>query len=221
MRKIIVAAVCLVFAGCSSADPQSGPPANPGPDRPSSGSSTASDASGEPCELLSQLELAALVDAELSEPREGVTGGLASCQWASADGTYVQTITASSSQWARSLPDILRMLESSGLLTDSDNMRKLREGADMVEAGGDLNSDEACSMFSAMVEQLQGLPAGTPWVVNVVPNRQDPLAVTGQMCRGGMFTSVMVARESGLDGRLPIQEVAKTLKSAHRRAERS
>jgi hypothetical protein len=108
-------------------------------------------------------------------------------------------------------------MEASGKFTDTENLRKLREGAQLVEAGQDLDADDACSLFSEMIE-LQGQPASSQSVVTVVPSRDDPKAVTGQICSGGRFTSVMVASTSALDVPLPLQQVAQATKVAHRRA---
>jgi hypothetical protein len=108
------------------------------------------------------------------------------------------------------------MIEAAGQFSDTENLRKLRQGAQLVEAGEDLDADDACSLFSEMIE-LQGQPPGSQSIVTVIPSRNDPKAVTGQICSGGRFTSVMVASTSGLDIPLPLQQVAHATKFAHRR----
>jgi hypothetical protein len=133
------------------------------------------------------------------------------------DGRYVQVVGIEASEWARSLPEIVRALEASGQFSDAENMRKLRAAVGLVEAGQDLDPHEACSLFSQMLE-LQGRPPKTSFAVSVIPTRSDPKAVSGQMCSVGTFTSVMVADAKGLDDPLPIDEVAKVIKLAHRRA---
>ncbi|RLP91997.1 hypothetical protein EAD89_09745 [Micromonospora sp. BL4] len=67
-----------------------------------------------------------------------------------------------------------------------------------------------------MVE-LQGRPPGTSWIVTVLPSRDDPQAVSGQMRSAGRFTSLMVADTSGLDEPLPLDPVAEATKLVHRR----
>lgn len=127
----------------------------------------------------------------------------------------MQAIGTSSPEWAQSLPESLRALEASGLGTDEENLKRLRDGAELVEAGTGLSPIKACSLFSAMLE-LQGQPRGSSWIVTVVPTRKDPQGVTGQMCSRGRFTSVLVANQEGLVEPLPGAQVAKALKSAHR-----
>lgn len=128
----------------------------------------------------------------------------------------MQAIGSSSSEWARSLPEALRAIEASGQFADAGNLKKLRDGAELIEAGQNLDPNRACSLFSDMLE-LQGKPEGSSWIVTVVPTRDDPQAVTGQMCSGGRFTSVMTANKRGLQEPLPVQRVAQALKSAHRK----
>lgn len=141
---------------------------------------------------------------------------MANCQWTAANGRFVQAIGTPSPYWAQSLPDALRAVEASGQFTDPKDLKKLHRGAELIQAGQDLDPIEACSLFSKMLE-LQGQPEGTPWVVLVAPTRENPQAVTGQMCSEGKFTSVMVADGSGLEGPLPKAQVTHALKSAHRR----
>jgi hypothetical protein len=133
------------------------------------------------------------------------------------DGRYVQVVGIEASEWARSLPEIVRALEASGEFSDAVNMRRLRDAAELVESGEDLDPHEACSLFSQLAE-LQGRPPKTSFAVSVIPTRSDPKAVSGQMCSVGTFTSVMVADTTGLDGPLPIDEVGKATRAAHRRA---
>lgn len=221
MRRLLVLASCVLVAACSSTDaqPRSESP-TPNATSPSPTASTPSSANAvDSCDLLSEAELTALAgEGEgVSEAHPGLTGGLANCQWATADGGYVQTAAATAPEWAQSLPEIFRTIEASGTFTDAENLRKLREGAKLVQAGKALSPVEACGLFSEMLE-LQGQPPDTTSIVNVVPSREDPQAITGQMCSGGRFTSVMIASQTGLDEPLPVEAVANALRSAHRRS---
>lgn len=217
VRLVIAAAVsCIFAAGCSSGEDKQESSESPssGSTPPPSASSAAT--SVDPCDLLTQTELEELAGDPVGDPKPGLTGGLANCQWDTSGGRFLQVVGASSSDWAHSLPEILRTLEDADLLTDPENRRKLREGAELIEAGQELNPGQACAMFTEMVE-LQGQPAGTTSIVTLVPNRRDPQAVTGQMCSGGRFTSVMIAAQGGLEGPPPTERVGKALKIAHRR----
>ena len=221
VRALLVIASCVLIAGCSSGDAKEqaavpSPSDTTTPEAASTPSPSASVASSDPCDLLSDRELHQLAGGAVSAARPGMTGGLANCQWATSDGRFIQAIGSTSPYWAQSLPDALRSIESSGLITDAEDLKKLRDGAKLVEAGQDLDPVKACSLFSEMLE-LQGQPEGSLWIVTAVPNRETPMAVSGQMCSGGRFTSVMVADEAGLEGPVPIEQVAQVLGSAHRK----
>lgn len=140
------------------------------------------------------------------------------CVWPLSDGSYIQAIATTSPDWAKTVPQAIGALERSGLVSDAEILRRLREVGELIEGGRDINGTQACAVFSAMLE-LQGRPAGLSRIVTVAPTRQNPFAVTGQTCTDGRFTSVMIARNpEGLDEPFPIEQVTKALKSAHRRA---
>lgn len=216
---LLTIASCVLVVGCSSGDtPERAAPSGSTGTSPTETSATpsAATAPSDPCDLLPDREVEQVAGGAVGAARSGLTGGLANCQWTTADGGFVQVIGSTSSTWAQSLPEALRALESSGQFTDSANLRKIRAGAELVEAGQELDPVEACSLFSEMLE-LQGQPPGSPWIVNVVPDRENAMAVTGQQCTEGRFTSVMIADETGLGEPLPIASVSDALRSAHRR----
>lgn len=228
MRILIVVASVLLVAGCSAPVGSQASADSPEPTSPSSQASAASGGesaasapttngvSVEPCELLTDDDLAALGAAEGIEAEEGLTAGVPSCQWPFPDGRYVQVIAASASDWALSLPDATRMVDESGLELDKEQTDRLAEGARLVEDGGRVDPEEACELFSLLLE-LQGAPPGQPYTVNVFPSQDDAQAVTGQMCTDGRFTSVTIASVDGLAEPLPVQSVADAVQAAHRR----
>ncbi|MEV6418034.1 DUF3558 family protein [Kribbella sp. NPDC051718] len=217
--RILIGALALALAtGCSSAVTSSPPsestPTVTSPDSPAAASS--SPVAPDACGLLTTSEIAQLLEGA-GPAKPGLTGALPNCQWRAPDGRFAQVIGLDASQWARSLPEAIRAIEASGQFSDAENMRKLRAAVKLVEAGQDVDPNEACSLFSQMLE-LQGLPPNTPLGVSVLPTRSDPKAVSGQMCSAGIFASVLIADSNGLDGPLPTEAVEKITKSAHRRA---
>ncbi|MFB6720182.1 hypothetical protein ACFCV3_08495 [Kribbella sp. NPDC056345] len=217
--RILIGALALALAsGCSSAELNSARPEPTPTTAPASTPATASNSKATPdaCDLLTASELAQLMEGA-GDAKPGLTGAVPNCQWSRPDGRYVQVIGIDASVWARSLPEILRALQSSGMLSDTENARKLRAAVKLLEAGQNLDPDEACSLFSQMLE-LQGRPPKSSVIVTVIPTRANPKGVTGQMCSLGTFTSVMVANEKGLTDPLPIDKVSTAIKQAHRRA---
>ena len=217
VRTLLVLVSCVLLAGCSSGGSrESGQTPSPKDASTSAPSSLAPPASVDPCDLLTDLQVEKLAGGSVGAARPGLTGGVANCQWAAAEGSFVQAIGAPSSAWAESLPENLRAIEASGQFTDSANMRKLRKAAELVEGGQDPSPVQACSLFSDLLE-LQGQPRGTHRIVTVIPTRAAPQGVTGQWCSRGRFTSVLVGNQKGLEKPLPVQMVAHALNSAHRR----
>lgn len=216
MRSLIAVAALVLLAGCSSPDePTSEPTAPESTTSSPSASSEAASASGS-CTLLEPAQAEDLVGAPVGDPEPGLAGGaLPDCRWTAADGRYVQVVAVPADAWSQGLPQALRALEASGLLDDGENARKLRAGAELVEGGEVLSPQEACALFSRMLE-VQGLPAGSLSTLNVIPSRDDPQVLTGQMCSSGHFTSVTMGDQEGLDEPLPLDEVEKTLQQVHR-----
>ena len=146
-----------------------------------------------------------------------MTGGLPSCQWSAPDGRIVQAIGVDASHWAQSLPELLRLTEQSSIASDPEILRKLQEAAELVETGQDLTPNQACTMFSRML-QMRGEPAGTTFSVGMFPDRDSAQAINGQACSAGAYTSILLADQRELREPLPIETVAELLRTAHRRA---
>lgn len=219
MRVALISALLLAMSACSSPNQPEAAPSEQAssPESATQSDDTAGAGSADACDILSQAEAESLLSSSTDGPQPGMTGSMPQCQWAAKDGSYVQVISLEASEWARLLPEVLRNLESSGLAAGAKNVKKIRRGAALVEGGGTLGPVEACSMFSTMAE-WQGVPPGSSFVVNIVPTREEPLAVTAQICSSGRFTSVMVANPSGLEAPLPERPVLLASQKAHRRS---
>lgn len=123
----------------------------------------------------------------------------------------------SAAAWAKSLPATLEQLERSGLIKDAENKRKFAIAADLVRQGKDIPPAEACTLFSAMLE-VRGQEPGSLETVSVIPSSEEPIAVSGQSCRDGRFTSVTIAREAGLEADPFADPILTALDAAHARA---
>lgn len=225
MKWILTAASCLLLFGCTSGGTEaqrSGSASTEAqtPFVPLGSSEPSQSAAGEgvdPCKLLTHDELRQIGGQVAGEGGPGQAGGMPNCEWPLGDGSYIQVIATTSPNWAKTVPEAIRSLERSRLVGDTETLRRLREVWELVERQ-DLKAKQACALFSAMLE-LHGRPAGLSRVVAVTPTRQNPLAVTGQTCSSGRFTSVMIAKNpEGLVRPFPLEQVSKALDSAHSRA---
>ncbi|WP_161962508.1 DUF3558 family protein [Nocardioides speluncae] len=217
----------LLLTACSGSDDaeSTDDPATPSTSTSQSQSAPESSASESPssesddaCTLLTAAEIKEIVGGPATAPEPGDLAGVPQCLWRAKAGTqWVQAASTDASVWSRSLPEILKQIEASGLVTDKTNLKKLRKGAALVESGQDLESDEACSVFSEMLE-VQGRPPGSQSIVTVIPNTDKPKAVTAQICSGGHYTTVSTADPSGLEDRLPNEAVGRAARRVHRAA---
>lgn len=175
-------------------------------------------AAGDPCSLLTAKDARKILGGPVQDPEPGDLAGLPQCVWPAKTGTSrVQVASIDASTWSRSLPDILQQLEASIPASDKSNLDKLRKGADLVESGQDLDSDEACSLFSDMLE-VQGQPPGSKSIVSVFPSLDKAQAVSAQICTNGHYTTVTTTDPDGLDDPLPTEAVGRAARRVHRAA---
>ncbi|MFC7404218.1 hypothetical protein [Georgenia alba] len=168
------------------------------------------------CALLSAAEVEQLLGGPGSVPTPGQSAGVPNCRWSGADGRTLQTIAGGATEWARGLPELVRAIEASGAVDlDAEEVEALRRGVEMVEAGQDIEAGAACDLFSEML-RVQGEEPGTQRVVALYPNADAPLAVSGQACTDGRFTSVVLLDEGGWEEPPPLELVDAALGSAHR-----
>lgn len=155
------------------------------------GCSVGEDGSDRTCDLLTAAQVAELAGRSLPEPHKVTTvEGLPVCQWGSHDDIAVSVGKVSAEEWATQLPKVLDQLEGSRLMADPDYRRSLKTARRLVMSGN-LDGQQACEVFSALLE-IQGHPPGTSRTVNVVPSQADPQAINGQSCVRGMYSSVQL-----------------------------
>jgi len=118
--------------------------------------------------------------------------GIPGCKWPDGDGgAFVQISHVPASTWSRGLPAAMDQVEASGIVDDAENRRKFTEARSIIADRGSLDDDRACEFFGVLAS-LQNRGAASDSVLNVIPSRSDPRAITGQRCSRGTFTSVLV-----------------------------
>lgn len=73
-------------------------------------------------------------------------------------------------------------------------MSRFGDAVGRIESGHRLDATEACAYFSELLA-IQGEDAGSNMVISYLPNRRSAIAVNGQSCQSGVFTSVVVGRQ--------------------------
>lgn len=167
----------------------------------------ASDEAQRACDLLSDDDLVALAGKDLGEAEPGEVTGLPTCRWGSPADLGVQVIDVPVADWVANLGPALDGLEQE-LGADPQNDRKIEEARRLLESG-EVDDATGCELFSLFVE-IQGLGPGRDRVVNVIPSREAPEAVTAQACGSGRFSSVLLqgAAVTGSDAQVDQVEVA-------------
>lgn len=218
-RASVPLALCAMLGvnGCSSEDPAPAPePKAVESPTESSGPPGTAVSGNTPCDLLTDTELSALAGEPLPEGTPANVGGLPACQWGPTERVGVQATTVPAGTWARQLPALVDRLEASGLL-DAENRDKLEAARELVESGAQIAPDRACDLFTSLIVEFQGQPSGSWRVINAVPTREDPRAISGQSCRQGTFTSVLLVAPGLSGSHDEIERVATALATARKR----
>lgn len=74
-----------------------------------------------------------------------------------------------------------------------DVLKQLETASALLSGGEKVTAEDACSYFS-LVAEAQGLEAGTNTSVTYYPDKDSAVAVIGQQCVDGWFTSLVVGR---------------------------
>ncbi len=146
------------------------------------------------------------------EAREAV--GLPACLWTTTGGR-VQVIRAPAGQWAMQLPNAVDQLLASGLEISQEDRRELDVALRLIRGGDQIDTDEACDMFSTVME-IQGQQPNSDETVQLFPSRDDLQAIAAQSCRNGYFTSVTLASPNLNGSQADIDRMSHVLSLAER-----
>lgn len=167
------------------------------------------------CDLLSPDDLVALAGKDLGEPEAGEATGLPTCRWGSPADVGVQVIDVPMAEWVANLEPALDGLEQE-LGDDPGNAAKIEEARRLL-VSEEADDVEGCGLFSLFAE-LQGLGPDLERVVNVIPSREAPEAVTAQACADGRFTSVLIQGSAVTGSDEEVERVDDALDAALARA---
>ena len=218
LTLVVSSVLVLALGGCAGDEPDEAGADAPSPEATSSAPATTtspetSDASEiDQCELLTDAQIAELAGERLGGKQpHTIAGELPACVW----GTPVKGVqlgSVSSVVWARGLPTVVEQLKASGA-ADAATLQKLEDAADLVATGESIPAGQACDLFTKLVE-LNGLPKGSNVTVNLIPDANNPQAISGQACLGGIYTTVLLIRPdlSGSDDET--QRVEQALRQA-------
>lgn len=196
LSLIAASALAATLTGCSvAADDQPAPRASE--TSPTATPTVSSDAApGSPCTLLDDETIADLVGA-FSDGVETTPPGteLPVCQYAAADGGGVQVAQMPAAEWAQSLPALVESLLAlpEGAVPESVRSQ-IEDAVNAVETGATIEPEAACGYFSQLLEAA-GQEAGQSSSIAYLPDRDSAVAISGQQCINGTYTSLLVYRD--------------------------
>ncbi|MPZ00281.1 MAG: hypothetical protein GEU97_20315 [Actinophytocola sp.] len=107
-------------------------------------------------------------------------------------------------------------MQGSELLQDPANRRKMDRAMKLLDSDITANQHRACEVFSLM-QEIQGKPAGTSRIVNLLPDGNDPRAISGQRCDTDRYTSVVLIAPDLSGSRAEVRRLSGALRAAHQR----
>ncbi|MFV0524014.1 MAG: hypothetical protein ACK5RL_05895, partial [Acidimicrobiales bacterium] len=169
----------------------------------------------DPCTLVEDATVETFVGGEAQVEHKEVDPSLGGtqCLYGMSTGALVVVGSMTADTWLAQIPTAIEGLESSGLL-DATTQEQLDSTRRLLEENPDMGGDEACALFSDMAE-AQGAGQGVDELVNYVPNATDPIGVSGQRCRDGVYSNITLQAEGLVDDVATYSRVLSALDTVH------
>ena len=194
-RLVPVAAASLVLlSACSGSDSDGSDAADP--KSSATPSATASptpppvDADQVACKLLTGSDRTELAGSAVDDivAASGADGS-SQCRWQAASA-LIQVTTLPAKEWAKSLPDVVKQLESSTDVSSAADKKDLATAKKLLAGAATFTDAQACDAFTTLAE-LGGDDEGTRTTVTSIPITETESGISGQTCSGGELTSVL------------------------------
>jgi hypothetical protein len=191
-RLVPVAAAALVLlSGCSGSD-DSEPAATKSATPAASATPSAPpvDPTQIACTMLTASDRSALAGAAVDEvvAASGTDGG-SQCRW-QTDTAVIQVTTLPAKEWAKSLPDVVKKLESSSAASSDADKKDLEAAKKLLSGAASFTDAQACRAFTTLAE-LGGDAKGSTTTVTSIPITETESGISAQGCADGELTSVL------------------------------
>jgi hypothetical protein len=210
----ITVAAGLTVAACSrGSDPKA---ADPTPSASASPQATV-DPKEPACTFLTASERKELVGSSIDTIV--ATSGSANssqCRW-QASSALIQVTTLPAQAWAKTLPQVVKQLESSGDVKTAADKKELARAKKLLSAASSFTGEQACDVFTTLAE-IGGAPDGATTTIAVVPITDAESGVSAQMCTSGEMTSLIYSVPALKKTKAVDAAVTKALASAQKRA---
>lgn len=191
-RLVPVAAAALVLlSACSgSDDAKSAVKASGTPTASATPSAPPVDPSQIACTMLTASDRTTLAGSAVDEvvAASGTDGG-SQCRW-QAEAAVIQVTTLPAKEWAKSLPDVVKKIESSSAAASPADKKDLEAAKKLLAGAASFTDEQACEAFTTLAE-LDGEPKGTTTTVTSIPITETESGISAQACDEGELTSVL------------------------------
>jgi hypothetical protein len=207
-------AACLSLAACSGGSDTKA--ADPTPSASATTQATV-DPKEPACSFLTAAERKELVGSAIDEVvATGGTAGSSQCRW-QAPTALIQVTTLPATAWAKTLPQVVAQLESSGDITSARDKKELARAKKLLAKASSFTGKQACDVFTTLAE-INGAEKGATTTITSVPITKSESGISAQMCTSGEMTSLIYSVPDLKKSRQVDAAVTKALAAAQRRA---
>ncbi len=111
------------------------------------------------------------------------------CRWQGSTG-LIQVTTLPAQAWAKTLPQVVKQLESSGGVKTAADKKELARAKKLLTGASSFTGKQACDAFTTLAE-IDGAKKGATTTISLVPITETESGVSAQMCTSGEMTSLI------------------------------
>lgn len=213
----VTVAAGLSLAACSgSSGGSDAKSADPTPSASATSQATV-DPKEPSCSFLTASERKDLVGSAIDEVvATSGTAGSSQCRWQS-DSALIQVTTLPAQAWAKTLPQVVAQLESSGQVTSAGDKKELARAKKLLAKASSFTGKQACDVFTTLAE-INGAKKGATTTITSVPITKSEAGISAQMCTSGEMTSLIYSVPDLKESKQVDAAVTKALAAAQKRA---
>jgi hypothetical protein len=183
----IVVVAGLTLAACDGGSDS--PAADPKPSASATPQPTV-DPKEPACSFLTAAERRKLVGSAIDQVvATSGTAGSSQCRW-QASSALIQVTTLPAQAWAKTLPQVVKQLESSDDISSEADKKELARAKKLLSNASSFNGKQACDAFTTLAE-LGGAKKGATTTITLVPISEADSGISAQMCTAGEMTSLI------------------------------
>ncbi len=111
------------------------------------------------------------------------------CRW-QASTALIQVTTLPAQAWAKTLPQVVAQLESSGQITSAKDKKELAKAKKLLADASSFSGKQACDVFTTLAV-INGAEKGATTTITSVPVTESESGISAQMCTSGEMTSLI------------------------------